>query len=103
MQVYINYPNSHFTIHKDFSCQQIQMHRKLGQRIIKVSPVTLKNVLDQFINDAHDFKSQAQLNDMWFDVSLASPEQDIGFVHIIQAILGLRYTPLGSAPITEHC
>ena len=103
MQVYINYPNPHFTIHRDSSCQQIQMHRKDGQRTIKINPVTLKDVLSQFINNAYDFKSQAQLNDLWFDISLSSPEQEIGVVHVIQAILGQRYKPLGGAPITEHC
>jgi len=103
MQVYINYPNPHFTIHKDSSCQQIQIHRKDGQRIIKVTLVTLNSVLNQFINNAYDFKSQARLNDLWLDISLSSPKQEIGFVHIIQAILGQRYKPLGSAPISEHC
>jgi hypothetical protein len=103
MQVYINYPNPHFTIHKNSSCQQIHMHQKSEQRIVKVNSETLKNVLGQFINDAYDFKSEAQWNDLWLDISLSTSEQEIGFVHIIQAILGQRYKPLGSAPITEHC
>jgi hypothetical protein len=103
MQVYINYPNPHFTIHKDSACQQIHMHQKSGQRIVKISPATLKNVLSQFINDAYDFKSKAQRNDLWLDVSLSTPEQEIGFIHIIQAILGQRYRPLSNASISIHC
>ena len=103
MQVYINYPNPHFTIHKNSSCQQIHLHQKSGQRIVKVNPLTLNNVLTQFVNDAYDFKSEAQLNDLWLDISLSTHEQEIGFVHIIQAILGQRYKPFGSAPISEHC
>lgn len=103
MQVYINYPNPHFTIHKNSSCQQIHMHQKSGQRIVKVNSATLKSVISQFVNDAFDFKSEAQLNDLWLDISLSTHEQEIGFVHIIQAILGQRYKPLGSAPISEHC
>jgi hypothetical protein len=79
------------------------MHQKSGQRIVEVNPSTLKNVLSQFINDTYDFKSEAQLNDLWLDISLSTHEQEIGFVHIIQAILGQRYKPLGSAPISEHC
>jgi hypothetical protein len=63
----------------------------------------LNDVLKQFINNAYEFKSQDQFNDLWFDISLASPEQDHGFIHIIQAILGQRYKPFGSALITEHC
>jgi hypothetical protein len=103
MQVYINCPNPHFTFHKDASCQQIRTHRKDAQRIISVSSMTLNNLLNKFINNAYEFKSQAQLNDLWLDISLSSPEREIGFVKKIQAILGQRYRPLGSAPITEHC
>jgi len=103
MQVYINYPNPHFTIHKNSSCQQIHMHNKSGQRNVKVNSATLKQVLGQFINDAYDFKPEAQWNDLWLDISLSTHEQEIGFIHIVQAILGQRYKPLGSAPITEHC
>ena len=80
MQVYINYPNPHFTVHKNASCQQIQMHRKSGQRIVKVSAATLKNVLTLFINNAYDFKAEAQWNDLWLDISLFTPEQEIGLV-----------------------
>jgi hypothetical protein len=79
------------------------MHQKSGQRIVKVNSTTLKNVISQFVNDAFDFKSEAQLNDLWLDISLSTHEQEIGFVHIIQAILGQRYKPLGSALISEHC
>ena len=103
MKVYINYPNSYFKIHTDNSCQQFQLHQKDGQRIIKVTPASLNSVLDQFINNAYDFKSQAQYNDMWIDISLSSPEQEIGFVYVLQAILGHRYKPIGSAQITQHC
>lgn len=103
MQVYINYPNPHITIHTLSSCPQIQMHQKSGQRIVKVNTETLKNVLSQFIKDAYHFKSEAQWNDLWLDISLSTPEQEIGFVHIIQAMLGERYKPLGNAPINRHC
>jgi hypothetical protein len=103
MQVYINYPNPHFTIHKNASCQLIHLHQKGGQRIVKVRVTTLKNVLNSFINDTYDFKAEAQWNDLWLDISLSTPEQEIGLVHVIQAILGQRYKPLGNAPISFHC
>ncbi len=103
MLVYINYPNPHFTIHKNSSCQQIHKQQKSGQRLVQVNSATLKNVLRQFIDDAYDFKSEAQLNDLWLDISLPTREQEIGFIHMVQAILGQRYKPLGDAPISEHC
>lgn len=103
MQVYINYPNPHFTVHHDSACQQIHMHQKQGQRTVQVNPESLKYVLGQLVNDAYEFKSEAQFNDLWLDVSLSTPEQEIGFVHIVQAVLGQRYKTLGKAPLTEHC
>ena len=103
MQVYINYPNPHITIHKDLSCQQVGMHKKQEQRIIKVNLENLKTVLSQFINDDFDFKSEAKWNDLWLEISLSTSEQEMGFVHIIQAILGQRYKPLGNAPVSIHC
>jgi len=103
MKVYINYPNPHITIHKNASCGQIQSHQKGGQRLVKVSASTLKTVLNLLINDAYDFKAEAQRNDLWLDISLSTSEQEIGFVHVIQAILGQRYKPLSNAPISIHC
>jgi len=103
MKVYINYPNPHFTIHKNASCKQIQSHQKSGQRVVSVNAVTLKKVLSAFIEDAYDFKAEAQWNDLWLDISLSTSEQEIGFVHVIQAILGQRYKPLRRAPISFHC
>jgi hypothetical protein len=103
MQVYINYPNQRITVHHDSSCQQIHMHRKEGQRTVKVNPATLKHVLGQLVNDDYEFKAEAQFNDVWLDVSLSTAEQEIGFVHIVQAVLGQRYKRLENAPIHVHC
>ena len=103
MQIYINYPNPHFTVHMNGSCKQIHMHKKGGQRIVNVRAATLKRVLRAFIKDAYDFRAQALWNDLWLDISLSTPEQEIGLVHVIQAILGQRYKPLSDAPVSIHC
>jgi hypothetical protein len=103
MQVYINYPNPHFTVHKNVSCQRIHLHKKVEQRIVQVSAATIKRILNAFINDSYDFKAEAQWNDLWLDIKLSTPEQEIGLVHIIQLILGQRYKPLSNAPISIHC
>lgn len=103
MQVYINYPNPHITIHSDTSCNEIFKQHKEGQRKIKVTPTSLKGVLLNFIQDKYDFKTEKVYNDMWLDITLKNYEQEIGFVHIIQAILGQRYKPLYDAPVSIHC
>jgi len=103
MQVYINYPNPHFTIHKNPSCSDIHKNQKSGQRIVKVNPANLKAVLSQFINNAYKFQANPQGNDLWLEINLSTPEQEIGFVHVIQAILEQQYTRLSGAPIKFHC
>ena len=103
MHVYINYPNPHFTIHKNPSCSDIKKNKKSDQRIVKVSPANLNAVLSQFINDTYKFQANPQGNDLWLEINLSTPEQEIGFVHVIQAILGERYTPLSDASIKFHC
>lgn len=103
MDVYINYPNPHFTIHNNPQCSEIQKHNKPKQRIITVNNQNLGQALTQFINNQHTFSSKALGNDMWLEVNLSSTQQNIGFVFVIQAILGMIYQPLSNAPVTFHC
>jgi len=103
MQVYLNYPNPHITIHKDASCGQIHMHKKQDQRHISVNSITLRFVLNDFINDKYIFKAEKQFNDLWLEISLDTPEQEMGLVYVIQAIIGQRYSPFSDAPVSVHC
>lgn len=103
MWVYINYPDPHFSVHRDHSCRMIQMHCKPNQRIRTVSISTLGDVLSEFINEDIPFAAQSGLNDVWIKIELDTPEQEMGLVHVLQAILGKRYGPLSNAPIKTHC
>jgi len=103
MQVYLNYPNPHITIHKDASCGQIHMHEKEDQRRISINMVTLRFVLTDFLNDKYIFKAEKQFNDLWLNINLDTPEQEMGLVHVIQAIIGQCYSPISDAPVKEHC
>ena len=103
MKVYVNHPQPHFTIHCNPSCKEIQKQNKEKQRTIVVNPENLGEVLSDFIRFRYSFKAEASHNDLWFEISLANPEQELGFVNIIQALIGQRYTPLRDAPIHNHC
>lgn len=103
MQVYLNYSNPHITIHKDNTCGQIHMHHKPEQRRVHINPVTLRFVLNDFLNDRYMFKAKRLFNDLWLDISLDTPEQEVGLVHVIQAIIGQRYSPFSDASVKEHC
>jgi hypothetical protein len=102
MKVYINYPNPHFTIHKNTSCSQIKKNQKTNQREIIINSQNLPIVLRNIIMNCPKFSAEATYNDLWLDITLDTREQEFGLVYIIQLLFGLRYTPLRQAKIIEH-
>jgi hypothetical protein len=103
MHVYLTYPNTHITIHKDNTCGQIHMHHKQGQRRVSINMVALRFVLADFINEKYAFKAEKRFNDLWLEINLDTFEQELGLVHVIHAILSQRYSPFTDAPVIEHC
>lgn len=104
MKVYINYPNPHFTIHRDPNCRYVQMHGKKGRRLVSVTPENLGDVLLDFVNNKYRFAAMAGYNGLWLDISLGTSKHDESLVYIIQVILGRHYKPLrDDAPIKCHC
>lgn len=103
MRVYVNYPQPHFTIHQDPECNEFKKHKKEGQRLVRVDQNNLGDVLIDFVKSRYQFKSEKSYNDLWFDISLDTKEQEIGFTHIIKALLGKRYKPFTDALIVIHC
>ncbi len=103
MYAYINRPNPHITIHCDSLCKQIYLHKKSEQRHVVVNPSNLLTVLDDFIHDKYELKSGKLNNDLWLDISLDTPEQELGLVHVIHGIISQRHAPFVSAPVNIHC
>jgi hypothetical protein len=103
MQVYMNYPNAHITIHEDESCPLVRMHEKEQQRRVKIRPDNREVALSEFEHQHYEFRAEKALNDLWLDVALGSREAEIGLVREIQRILGRRYSRLASAMVNVHC
>jgi hypothetical protein len=101
MEVYINYPNPHISIHANNQCSQVRKRLKEGQRVVVISPRNLGEILCKFARREFRFSS-GEDNDMWLDVSLDSPEQEEGLVYIVQALLGRHYSRLRRAPVEHH-
>jgi hypothetical protein len=101
--LYINYPNPHFTIHGNAQCAQIRKMGKNNQRIVKVHMKNLNDVLSDFIARKHKFAAMKEVNDLWIEIDLDSPEQEIGFVNTVQALLGRQYGPFKSVKMKKHC
>jgi hypothetical protein len=103
MWVYINYPNPHFTVHRDPSCRTIQMHGKPGQSVRRVSMYTLGDLVSEVAAGKIRFAAQSGFNDLWVETRLDTPDQEIGLVHVLQAILGRQHRPVATAPSNIHC
>jgi len=102
MKVYVNFPNPHLTMHRDPTCAEIQKHHKPNQRHIPVSVNRLSSVLTDFIQQKDRFGANTQENDMWLDLSLATPKHEEAFVYVLHLILTSQYTPFQHAQIIDH-
>ncbi len=103
MRVYVNYPNSRITIHRQYDCGAVQPHQTPDHRIMTVTDNTLGEVLTKFINREIDFAAQAGLNGLWLDLNLPTDDQERSLIIIIHALLGQRYRRLANAAFIQHC
>ena len=79
------------------------MHGKPNQRVRRVAITSLNDLLSEVMDGRLRFASESAFNDVWIEVKLDTPHQEIGLVHVLQAILGWRYSRLASAPVGTHC
>ncbi|NQV70768.1 MAG: hypothetical protein HQ498_12150 [Pseudohongiella sp.] len=103
IDVYVNYPNPHITIHADSSCGNIQQHHKRSQRVIKITHGSLSRELLKFAAGDYKFAPNAELNDMWLEVDLEDSKFEHSVVDHIWVLLAKKYSPFRSIKIDEHC
>ncbi len=103
MQVYVNYPYPHITIHTNDKCHQVRVHQKEEQRCFVVRPGNVEAVVGELVSERFVFRSDRDFNDLWLDISLDTSEQDLEFVHRVLTLMGERYERLSRAPISIHC
>jgi len=63
----------------------------------------MSNILIDLIANKYKFAAKKKFNDLWVEINLDSPEQEIGFANTIQTQLGLNYGPLRNANMKKHC
>jgi hypothetical protein len=103
IQAYINRPNARITIHRTSDCPQIGKQQKEGQQRVVVTETSLGNVLSDFAEGHYVLTTDPPGNDLLLGVTLDSPEQELGVVHVVHALLGTRYRPLKNAVPNPHC
>ena len=103
LTIYINYPNSHITVHRDRGCNCIQSHQKANQRVVTIDKVNLDSELDKFKTKKHRFASTSRSNDMWLNIDLGDEIRERTAVDRIMEILALHYTPFAGISVDTHC
>lgn len=104
INVYINLPNTHITIHQSSECGLIHAHKSATEaRIVKVEISNLSTELTKFINGEYKFNSSAEFNDMWLEINLDDLAFEIAAVLFIVALLGKVYKPFKGMSPSIHC
>lgn len=103
LQVYINYPKPHFSIHGDSSCNFIMNHQKSDQRNIKINIDTFSTEIKKFKTKKYRFAAKSALNDMWMIIDFDDIAFEKSVVILIHHILSEHYSPFKDCPIDNHC
>lgn len=103
IQAYINYPNSHVSIHGDLSCGHIMQARKKNQRKIKITTDNKLKVMWRFHNNEFKFGSTQEFNDMWLSVDLGDINAEQTMVEEVRMALSRHYKPFAKAEVIDHC
>ena len=81
----------------------VRSHQKPDQRSVVVTADNAETLLGALGRGDYRFGSNPETNDPWLDLTLATRQEEAAFVERVRAALGRRYTPLGRAPIGDHC
>ena len=104
INVYINHPNPHITIHQSSECGLIHAHKSAAEaRTINIDISNLSQELTKFIDGEHKFNSSAEFNDMWLEINLDDLAFEIAVVLFIVAHLGKIYKQFKGMSPSIHC
>lgn len=104
INVYINHPNPHITIHQSTNCGLIHAHKSAAEsRTVKIEISNLSDELAKFVEGEHKFNASKEFNDMWLEVSLDDLAFEIAVVLFIVAQLGKVYKPFKGMSPSIHC
>lgn len=104
INVYINHPNPHITIHQSSDCGLIHAHKSAAEsRTVKIEISNLSQELSRFIKSEHKFNASKEFNDMWLEIDLGDLAFEIAVVFYIVAQLGKEYKQFKGMSPSIHC
>ncbi|MEW5869054.1 MAG: hypothetical protein AB1894_07245 [Chloroflexota bacterium] len=103
IQVYINYPVPHVTVHGDPGCGSIQAQHKPGQRYCRINVATIATELQNFRDKQYVFAANPERNDMWLEVDFHNREFEMAVVEYVCHLLGTHYGPFVGVKPKMYC
>lgn len=103
ISAYINYPNSHITIHANGGCSTIQQQHKQAQRNVVLNLSTLSSELERFSGKFYKFGADQSTNDMWLTVDFSDATFERAVIEYVRKLLTSHYVPFTRVNINEHC
>lgn len=101
---YINCPyHPHVTLHTDTACGSVPDDFSTARRVVQIDTGNLAREMRKFTEQAYRFDAHGDNCDMWLRIDLDTPQQKLGVVHVVQALLAAHYDILRDATITTHC
>jgi hypothetical protein len=73
---------------------------KLGS---KATYSQIKDCISGLITNRYKFAAQREFNDLWIEIALDSPEQEVAFVNTVQNLLSFHCEPFKNAKMKKHC
>ena len=101
--VYLNYPNTHATLHRDPFCGRIPNPPNVSQRRIRLTLDTLSRKLIRFVDQEHRFAASAGLNDMRIEIDLGDAALECVTAEYVIRVLAQRYSAFADSAVKEHC
>ena len=93
IKVYINYPNSDFSIYEsNLNHPNIQKHNKLNQRKLLINSSNFTEVMLSF-KTKYKFSSNSDTNDLWIDIDTGDVILDKNIAFEILKELSSLYDP----------
>jgi hypothetical protein len=104
INVYINHPNPHITIHQNSDCGLIHAHKSAAEsRTVKIELSNLSQELTRFVEGEHIFNASKEFNDMWLEIALGDLAFEIAVVLFIVQQLGKTYKIFKGMSPSIHC
>jgi hypothetical protein len=99
INVYINYPVPHVTIHHEAN---LHLNENAAHRWCTINTNTLSPELLKFTRGEYKFSAVAGLNGLWLKIDLDDEEFEEAVVAHIMRILATQHRPFVGIPINHH-